>query len=52
MPQVGGFDVAEISTHTPHARCDLNPVEFTQMSKNISTHTPHARCDQFTVGKG
>ena len=40
--------VDNISTHTPHARCD--PVQkIRRLSKMISTHTPHARCDGFGV---
>ena len=37
-----------ISTHTPHARCDLSFFAPCWGSK-ISTHTPHARCDDFRV---
>ena len=33
-----------ISTHTPHARCDVNG-NWANTSVFISTHTPHARCD-------
>ena len=35
-----------ISTHTPHARRDENPILFTS-DQFISTHTPHARRDVF-----
>ena len=34
----------QISTHTPHARCDV-AVRRRPWACNISTHTPHARCD-------
>ena len=37
-------EIWNISTHTPHARCDLLPL-FTITISKISTHTPHARCD-------
>ena len=33
-----------ISTHTPHARCNVIVVFFTS-NNPISTHTPHARCN-------
>ena len=33
-----------ISTHTPHARCDVFEIAVFDFI-SISTHTPHARCD-------
>ncbi len=33
-----------ISTHTPHARCDVS-CTLSFLVVLISTHTPHARCD-------
>ena len=39
-----GFSV-EISTHTPHARRDLQKETLEQSRYSISTHTPHARRD-------
>ena len=38
-----GMDV--ISTHTPHARRDVNHADVERW-RNISTHTPHARRDR------
>ena len=39
------FGVIAISTHTPHARRDIEPSLFLIASR-ISTHTPHARRDE------
>ena len=37
-----------ISTHTPHAGCDVNTTQK-NVDISISTHTPHAGCDMFTI---
>ena len=39
------IDLMSISTHTPHARRDLEPTPYNFKFK-ISTHTPHARRDK------
>ena len=36
--------IQQISTHTPHARRDVNRINFS-VDLSISTHTPHARRD-------
>ena len=41
-------ETVEISTHTPHARCDGAKPCFNRCY-GISTHTPHARCDAGTT---
>ena len=42
--------ICEISTHTPHARCDVTQKAQDRIV-DISTHAPHARCDATsTVG--
>ncbi len=37
---------SEISTHTPHTRCDIITI-YNHITKMISTHTPHTRCDDY-----
>ena len=41
---VGTHPHEDISTHTPHTRCDCNFFNFF-FRTFISTHTPHTRCD-------
>ncbi len=41
------FPIIIISTHTPHARCDITS-HILRFHNPISTHTPHARCDATT----
>ena len=38
------LDSALISTHTPHARRDMQNCDGSEL-RDISTHTPHARRD-------
>ncbi len=38
--------ITEISTHTPHARRDVEKNDDSETVYTISTHTPHARRDK------
>ena len=44
--EVNSYD--EISTHTPHTGCDIDP-DKTANPDDISTHTPHTGCDYWAV---
>ena len=45
MEQAEAEKSKRISTHTPHAECDIDGSPAPDRSCTISTHTPHAECD-------